>query len=75
MKKKKITSQYINKILNEIKDYFKKNSDEDYMAFNNHPLSNADDLMDPKKPAPWDHLTNHPDDHDIDIEIEEEELD
>ena len=27
--------------------------------------------MDPSKPAPWDHLTNTPDDEDIDIEIEE----
>jgi len=59
-------------ILNEIEKYFnKKINDEDYMRFNGHPLSNLEDLMDPTKPAPWDHLTNDEDDHDFDIEIEE----
>ena len=59
------------KLLKEIKDYFKKN-DEDYMAFNNHPLSSIEDLLDSSRPAPWDHLTNEPGDEDIDIDIEEE---
>lgn len=58
-------------ILNEIKDYFKK-KDEDYLEFDKHPLASPEDLMDPSKPAPWDHLTNTEDDEDIDIEIEEE---
>lgn len=57
-------------ILNEIKDYFTK-KDKDYLEFDGHPLANVDDLLDPKKPAPWDHLTNTPDDEDVDIEIEE----
>ena len=62
----------INEIIEEIKGYFNNKKDEDYMRFNDHPLSQTYDLMDPKKPAPWDHLTNHPDDHDLDIEIEED---
>lgn len=57
-------------ILREIKDYFAK-KDKEYLEFEGHPLSSAEDLMDPSKPAPWDHLTNTPDDEDIDIEIEE----
>lgn len=62
-----------NKILEELKDYFNKNKtkDEDYFAFNDHPLSSIQDLMDETKPAPWDHLTNTADDEDIDIDIEE----
>ncbi len=58
-------------LLKEIKDYFNKMKHKDYMEFEGHPLSNIEDLMDPTKPAPWDHLTNDPDDEDIDIEIEE----
>ena len=57
--------------MKEIKDYFRKQKDEDYMLYNGHPLSNIEDLMDPTKPAPWDHLTNTFDDEDVDIEIEE----
>ena len=57
-------------ILKEIKDYFAK-KDKDYLEFDGHPLSSVQDLMDPTKPAPWDHLNNDPDDEDIDIEIEE----
>ena len=41
------------------------------LAFDNHPLSSVEDLMNPKKPAPWDHLTNDEDDEDIDIDIQE----
>tara|TARA_Y100000356_G_C11099580_1_gene203593 strand:- start:195 stop:395 length:201 start_codon:yes stop_codon:yes gene_type:complete len=62
----------IKAIMQEIKDYFNKAKDEDYLAFDKHPLSSIDDLMDPSKPAPWDHLTNTEDDHDFDIEIREE---
>lgn len=57
-------------ILSEIKDYFAK-KDKDYLEFDGHPLASAEDLMDPTKPAPWDHLNNDPDDEDVDIEIEE----
>ena len=60
-----------NKLVQEIKDYFNNKKDEDYMAFDDHTLSSIQDLMDPTKPAPWDHLTNTDDDHDIDIDIEE----
>ena len=57
-------------ILKELKDYFSKKG-EDYLEFDEHPLSSADSLLDPTKPAPWDHLTNSKDDEDVDIEIEE----
>lgn len=57
-------------ILSEIKDYFAK-KDKDYLEFDDHPLATPEDLLDPTKPAPWDHLTNTPDDEDVDIEIEE----
>ena len=66
-----MSNNIIDIILNEIKDYFKK-KDKDYLEFDQHPLSNPDDLMNPTKPAPWDHLTNTEDDEDIDIEIEEQ---
>ena len=59
------------KLLQEIRDYFNKVKDEDYMIFDGHPLSSAEDLMDNSKPAPWDHLTNTDDDDDIDIDIKE----
>ena len=48
-----------------------KDKDKDYLEFDNHPLSDIESLMDPAKPAPWDHLVNTEDDEDIDIEIEE----
>ena len=64
-------NQIYTNILKEIKDYFNNKEDEDYMAFNEHPLSNIDDLMDVSKPAPWDHLTNTEDDEDMDIDIQE----
>ena len=66
-----MSNNIIDTILNEIKDYFKK-KDKDYLEFDQHPLSNPDDLMNPTKPAPWDHLTNTEDDEDVDIEIEEQ---
>jgi|TARA_R110001599_G_scaffold348905_1_gene576581 hypothetical protein len=59
-------------ILNEIKDYFRNQKDEDYMAFDGHVLSSVESLMDPDKPAPWDHLTNNEDDEDVDVDIEEQ---
>lgn len=70
MAKKYLKALYASEVVEEIKDYFKR-KEEDYLEFDNHPLSSADDLMDPTKPAPWDHLTNTEDDEDIDVEIEE----
>ena len=69
-KLKKIT----NNLFHEIKDYFNSKKDEDYLAFDNHPLSDLDSLLNNTKPAPWDHLNNSEDDEDIDIEIKEESL-
>lgn len=65
-----MTNKFLDSILNEIKDYFAK-KDKEYLEFDKHPLASVEDLMDPDKPAPWDHLTNTPDDEDVDIEIEE----
>ncbi len=67
---KKLTKN-VEFLFTEIKDYFKNKKDEDYLAFDNHPLSDLQSLLDNEKPAPWDHLTNDEDDEDIDIEIEE----
>jgi hypothetical protein len=58
-------------IMSELKDYFRDQQDKDYLAFDDHPLSDISSLMDPSKPAPWDHLTNFANDEDVDIEIEE----
>jgi hypothetical protein len=60
----------IEQLLKEIKDYFRNQQDEDYLAFDDHPLADVESLMDPDKPAPWDHLTNDEDDGDIDIDVE-----
>ena len=72
--KKYVKALYANSddVLEEIKDYFRDQQDEDYMAFNDHPLSDIESLMDPSKPAPWDHLTNPEGDEDVDIDIREE---
>ena len=72
--KKYVKALYANSddVLEEIKDYFRDQQDEDYMAFNDHPLSDIESLMDPSKPAPWDHLTNPEDYEDVDIDIREE---
>ena len=67
----KITKTLLNDVMKEIKEYFNKNKDEDYLAFDDHPLSSLEDLMDQSRPAPWDHLTNDENDEDLDIEIEE----
>ena len=67
---KKLTKN-VEFLFTEIKDYFKNKKDEDYLTFDNHPLSDLQSLLDNEKPAPWDHLTNDEDDEDIDIEIEE----
>ena len=66
-----IRATYAEELSEEIKKYFLNKDDEDYMAFNNHSLSSKEYLLDPTKPAPWDHLTNTEDDEDVDIEIEE----
>ena len=73
MEQKKTYSHRIKKFYNvtqEIKDYFKK-KEEEYLEFDEHPLSSISDLLDPSKPAPWDHLTNTDDDMDVDIDIQE----
>ena len=72
MKKQKLLN--LETLLREIKDYFKskKERDLDYLAFDDHPLSTLENILDSSRPAPWDHLTNTPDDHDLDVEIEEE---
>ena len=59
-------------IFQEIKDYFNNLKDEDYMVFDDHPLSSIDNLLDPMRPAPWDHLSNDPDDGDLDVDIRED---
>ena len=71
--KKYIKTLYANSddVVAEIKEYFKNYQDEDYLSFQDHPLADIDSLMDPTKPAPWDHLTNTDDDEDLDIDIEE----
>ena len=73
--KKYLRNLYANSedVMAEIKDYFRNQQDEDYLAFDDHPLSDIESLMDPDKPAPWDHLTNNEDDEDVDIDIKEEE--
>ena len=71
--KKYIQALYANSedVMSEVKDYFRNQQDEDYLAFDDHPLANPEDLLDPDKPAPWDHLTNDEDDEDVDIDIKE----
>ena len=64
----------IEQLLKEIKDYFRNQQDEDYLAFDDHPLADVESLMDPNKPAPWDHLDNEEDDEDVDIDIKEKSL-
>lgn len=43
-----------NNTMEEIKDYFSNNADEDYMKYTDHPLSSIESLLDPDQPAPWD---------------------
>lgn len=71
--KKYVKALYANSedMLSEIKDYFRDQQDEDYLSFDDHPLADPASLMDPSKPAPWDHLTNDEDDEDVDIDIQE----
>ena len=71
--KKYVKALYANSddIIEEIKDYFRNQQDEDYLAFQDHPLASIENLMDPDKPAPWDHLTNDNEDDDIDVDVEE----
>ena len=67
-----VTEEIVDKIIQEIKDYFRDQQDEDYLSFQDHPLATIDNLMNPDKPAPWDHLTNNEDDEDVDIDIKDE---
>ena len=71
--KKYVKALYANSddVIEEIKDYFRDQQDEDYLAFQDHPLATVQNLMDPDKPAPWDHLNNTEDDEDVDIDIKE----
>ena len=71
--KKYVKALYANSddLMSEIKDYFRNQQDEDYLAFDDHPLADVESLMDPNKPAPWDHLNNEEDDEDIDVDIKE----
>ena len=71
--KKYVKALYANSedMMVEIKDYFKNQQDEDYLSFQDHPLADIESLLDPTKPAPWDHLTNPDGDEDVDIDIEE----
>ena len=71
--KKYVKALYANSddVMAEIKDYFRDQQDEDYLAFDGHPLASVESLMDPTKPAPWDHLNNEEDDEDVDIDIKE----
>ena len=71
MNKNKINNIDFETLLKEIKDYFRDQKDEDYMSFDGHVLASIESLMDPDKPAPWDHLTNSEDDGDVDIDVEE----
>ena len=73
--KKYVKALYANSddMMAEIKDYFRNQQDEDYLAFDDHPLSDIESLLDPDKPAPWDHLTNVKGDGDIDVDIENKE--
>ena len=61
--KKYVKALYANSddVMSEIKDYFRNQQDEDYLAFDDHPLS------------PWDHLTSDEDDEDFDIDIKEKQ--
>lgn len=68
---KGVVEETMEEVLQEIKDYFRNQQDEDYLAFDDHPLASVDSLMDPSKPAPWDHLNNEEGDEDVDIDIRE----
>lgn len=61
-------------ISEEIEKYFNKNKDEDYLRFDGDELSSVENIMNPDKPAPWDHLSNHEDDEDVDVEISERKV-
>ena len=65
--KKYVKALYANSddMIAEIKDYFRDQQDDDYLAFQDHPLASIKNLLDPDVPAPWDHLTNDEDDEDI----------
>ena len=58
-------------VLKEIEKYFDKTKDEDYLRFDKNELSSIENIMDPDKPAPWDHFTNTKDDEDIDVQLTE----
>ena len=61
----------VNAIIFTMKNFNKLKND--HLEFDDHPLANIKDLMDPDKPAPWDHLDNSPGDGDVDVDINKEE--
>jgi len=67
---KQISNNY-KKIINEMMKYFEKNKEEDYLEFDQNELSSIENILNPDKPAPWDHFTNEEDDGDVDVDIEE----
>ncbi len=71
--KKYMSALYANSddTMSEIKDYFRNQEDKEYLEFDDHPLSDIESLMDPNKPAPWDHLNNDKNDEDVDIDVKE----
>jgi hypothetical protein len=60
-------------ILKEVEKYFDKNKDQDYLRFDQDELSSIENIMDPDKPAPWDHFTDTEDDEDVDVQVAERE--
>lgn len=44
----------LNDLIKEIKDYFDQKQDKDYLAYDDHPFSTVENLMNPEMPAPWD---------------------
>lgn len=58
-------------VLKEIEKYFDKNKGDDYLEYDDNELSSLENILDPDKPAPWDHLTNTDDDKDIDVDVSE----
>ena len=74
---KEMAEKYMRKLysidesLQEIKDYFSKREDSDHMKYDGHELADVESLMDPDRPAPWDHEINTKNDGDVDVDVEE----
>ena len=48
------TSENVNEVLDEVKEYFETRQDSDYMKYEEHPLATTENLLDDDMPAPWD---------------------